>query len=107
MERRTAERGLEEAMSDLRRLGFFSYLGGQRDPREVISETLELFVAAEELGFDSVWVAQHHFGPMVGSRPSPLPLLAAVAARTRRIRLGTAVVILPIEHPVRLAEDAA
>ncbi|HXM54254.1 MAG TPA: LLM class flavin-dependent oxidoreductase [Candidatus Dormibacteraeota bacterium] len=89
------------------RLGFFTYLGGTGDPAEVFAETIELFVAAEQLGFDSVWVAQHHFGPTVGRLPSPLPFLAAVAARTRRIRLGTAVVILPTEHPVRLAEDAA
>jgi alkanesulfonate monooxygenase SsuD/methylene tetrahydromethanopterin reductase-like flavin-dependent oxidoreductase (luciferase family) len=94
-------------VSGLQRLGFFTYLGGSRDPGEVLTETMELFEAAEELGFDSVWVAQHHFGPMVGSLPSPLPFLAAVAARTSRIRLGTAVVILPLEHPVRLAEDAA
>ena len=91
----------------LERLGFFTYLGGGRDPRTVLTETTELFAAADQLGFDSVWVAQHHFGPVVGSLPSPLPFLAAVAARTRRIRLGTAVVILPLEHPVRLAEDAA
>ena len=91
----------------LQRLGFFTYLGGARDPGTVLAETIELFVAAERLGFDSVWVAQHHFGPLVGTLPSPLPFLAAVAARTRSIRLGTAVVILPLEHPVRLAEDAA
>jgi alkanesulfonate monooxygenase SsuD/methylene tetrahydromethanopterin reductase-like flavin-dependent oxidoreductase (luciferase family) len=89
------------------RLGFFTYLGGTGDPARVLAETTELFVAAEELGFDSVWVAQHHFGHVVGRLPSPLPFLASVAARTRRIRLGTAVVILPTEHPVRLAEDAA
>ena len=91
----------------LRRLGFFAYLGGSRDPGTLYAETIELFVAAERLGFDSVWVAQHHFGPLAGTLPSPLPFLAAVAARTRWIRLGTAVVILPLEHPVRLAEDAA
>jgi alkanesulfonate monooxygenase SsuD/methylene tetrahydromethanopterin reductase-like flavin-dependent oxidoreductase (luciferase family) len=91
----------------LRRLGFFTYLGGARDPATVLNETLDLFVAAEELGFDSAWVAQHHFGPTVGTLPSPLPFLAAAASRTRRIRLGTAIVILPLEHPVRLAEDAA
>jgi alkanesulfonate monooxygenase SsuD/methylene tetrahydromethanopterin reductase-like flavin-dependent oxidoreductase (luciferase family) len=89
------------------RLGFFAYLGGARDPAAVLRETVELFVAAEDLGFDSVWVAQHHFGPVMGMLPSPLPFLAAVAARTRRIRLGTAVVVLPVENPVRLAEDAA
>jgi alkanesulfonate monooxygenase SsuD/methylene tetrahydromethanopterin reductase-like flavin-dependent oxidoreductase (luciferase family) len=91
----------------LQRLGFFTYLGGSGDPGAVLSETMDLFLAAERLGFDSVWVAQHHFGPLVGTLPSPLPFLAAVAARTRWIRLGTAVVILPLEHPVRLAEDAA
>jgi len=96
-------------VTDIRvaRLGFFTYLGGTGDPARVLAETTELFVAAEELGFDSVWVAQHHFGHVVGRLPSPLPFLASVAARTRRIRLGTAVVILPTEHPVRLAEDAA
>lgn len=91
----------------LQRLGFFTYLGGTRDMRRVLVETLELLCAAEELGFDSVWVAQHHFGPTVGRLPSPLPFLSAVAARTQRIHVGTAVVILPIEHPIRLAEDAA
>lgn len=91
----------------MNKLGFFTYLGGSRDPREVLPETLELLSAAEELGFDSVWIAQHHFAPKVGSLPSPLPFLAALAERTGRIRLGTAVVILPIENPVRLAEDAA
>jgi alkanesulfonate monooxygenase SsuD/methylene tetrahydromethanopterin reductase-like flavin-dependent oxidoreductase (luciferase family) len=91
----------------LRRLGFFAYLGGTRDPAIVLRETVELFVAADQLGFDSAWVAQHHFGPAVGTLPSPLPFLAAAAERTRRIRLGTAVVVLPVEPPVRLAEDAA
>jgi alkanesulfonate monooxygenase SsuD/methylene tetrahydromethanopterin reductase-like flavin-dependent oxidoreductase (luciferase family) len=91
----------------LPRLGFFTYLGGTQDPATLLRDTIELFIAAEELGYDSVWVAQHHFGPTVGTLPAPLPFLAHVAARTRRIRLGTAVVVLPIEHPVRLAEDAA
>jgi alkanesulfonate monooxygenase SsuD/methylene tetrahydromethanopterin reductase-like flavin-dependent oxidoreductase (luciferase family) len=91
----------------LPRLGFFTYLGGARDASTVLHETVQLFEAAERLGYDSVWVAQHHFGPMVGTLPSPLPFLAAVGARTRWIRLGTAVVIMPLEHPVRLAEDAA
>jgi alkanesulfonate monooxygenase SsuD/methylene tetrahydromethanopterin reductase-like flavin-dependent oxidoreductase (luciferase family) len=89
------------------RLGFFTYLGGARDAAEMLHETVELFRTAENLGYDSVWVAQHHFGPTVGTLPSPLPFLANVAANTTRVRLGTAVVILPAENPVRLAEDAA
>ncbi|MFZ0216138.1 MAG: LLM class flavin-dependent oxidoreductase, partial [Candidatus Dormiibacterota bacterium] len=91
----------------LQRIGFFSYLGGDEDPAHLLERTIETFVFAERLGFDSVWVAQHHFGPRTGTLPSPLPFLAAVAARTSHIRIGTAVVILPIEQPVRLAEDAA
>jgi alkanesulfonate monooxygenase SsuD/methylene tetrahydromethanopterin reductase-like flavin-dependent oxidoreductase (luciferase family) len=90
----------------LQRLGFFAYVGGTGDPVVALRETVELFVAAEELGYDSVWVAQHHFSPTVGRLPAPLPFLANVAARTSRVRLGTAVVVLPVEHPVRLAEDA-
>ncbi|MBO0744647.1 MAG: LLM class flavin-dependent oxidoreductase, partial [Candidatus Dormibacteraeota bacterium] len=91
----------------LRRIGFFSYLGGAEDPARLLRETIETFRVAEELGFDSVWVAQHHFGSRVGTLPSPLPFLAAVAEQTSRIHLGTAVVILPAEQPVRLVEDAS
>ncbi len=91
----------------LRRIGFFSYLGGNEDPARLLRETIETFRVAEELGFDSVWVAQHHFLSRVGTLPSPLPFLAAVAERTSRIHLGTAVVILPAEQPVRLVEDAS
>jgi alkanesulfonate monooxygenase SsuD/methylene tetrahydromethanopterin reductase-like flavin-dependent oxidoreductase (luciferase family) len=92
---------------ELQGLGFFTYVGGQKDPTTALADTLELFEAADQLGYDSMWVAQHHFGPPVGTLPSPLPLLAAAATKTRRLRLGTAVVILPLENPVRLAEDAS
>lgn len=91
----------------LRRIGFFCYLGGDEEPARLLRETIETFRVAEELGFDSVWVAQHHFRSRVGTLPSPLPFLAAVAERTSRIHLGTAVVILPAEQPVRLVEDAS
>ncbi|MEQ1758529.1 MAG: LLM class flavin-dependent oxidoreductase [Vicinamibacterales bacterium] len=70
-------------------------------------DALELAVTAEQLGFDSLWVTQHHFGSVDSSLPSPLIFLAAVAARTRRIRLGTTVITASLEHPIRLAEDAA
>src|SRR5439155_1251076 len=68
---------------------------------------LELFATAEQLGYDSGWVAQHHFLNGSGRLPSTLTFLAAAAERTRRIRLGTAIVILPLEDPIRVAEDAA
>jgi alkanesulfonate monooxygenase SsuD/methylene tetrahydromethanopterin reductase-like flavin-dependent oxidoreductase (luciferase family) len=89
------------------RLGFLSHLHGTAEPAQLYRDYVELFVAAEELGFDSGWVAQHHFDASAGRLPSPFPFLAAVAERTRRIRLGTAVVTLPLEDPLRVAEDAA
>jgi alkanesulfonate monooxygenase SsuD/methylene tetrahydromethanopterin reductase-like flavin-dependent oxidoreductase (luciferase family) len=89
------------------RLGFMTHLEGDGDPRRIYAESLELFVAAEQLGFDSVWVAQHHFKSYAGRLPSPLPFLAAAAQKTRRLRLGTALVVLPLEESLRLAEDAA
>lgn len=89
------------------RLGFLSHLHGRAEPRTLYRDYVELFVAAEEFGFDSAWVAQHHFSSTAGRLPSPFPFLAAVAERTRRLRLGTAVVTLPLEDPLRVAEDAA
>lgn len=89
------------------RLGFLTHLAADLPPRELVARGVELFVAAEELGFDSGWVAQHHLGETEGTMPSPLVFLAAVAARTSRIRLGTAIVNLSLEDPLRLAEDAA
>ena len=89
------------------RLGFLTHLEGREPPRQIYQETLALFVAADQLGFDVVWVAQHHFKERSGCLPSPLPFLAVAAERTRRLRLGTSIVILPLEHPLRVAEDAA
>ncbi len=88
------------------RLGFLTHVEGAEDPQRIYRETLELFVAADALGFEVGWVAQHHFDK-AHRLPSPFPLLAAAAARTQHIRLGTAVVVLPFENPIRLAEDAA
>ncbi len=62
---------------------------------------------AERLGFDSAWIAQHHFHEHEGGLPSPLVFLAHVAAQTERIRLGTAIITLPMENALRVAEDAA
>lgn len=89
------------------RLGFMTHNEGAGDPRRIYAETLALFVAAEQLGIEVAWVAQHHFKARAGRLPSPFPFLAAATQRTRRLRLGTAVVILPLEDPLRVAEDAA
>ena len=89
------------------RLGFLTHLEGAGNARRLYRETIELFVAAEAMGFEVGWVTQHHFKADTGRLPSPLPFLASVAERTRTLRLGVAVVVLPFEHPIRLAEDAA
>jgi alkanesulfonate monooxygenase SsuD/methylene tetrahydromethanopterin reductase-like flavin-dependent oxidoreductase (luciferase family) len=88
------------------RLGFFTHLIGT-DAQRAYHETLDLAVAADELGYDVFWVAQHHLQVDAGLLSSPFPFLAVVAERTRRIRVGTAVVTISFEHPLRLAEDAA
>ena len=89
------------------RLGFLTHLHVGNDAADSYRIALDLFASAEELGYDSGWVAQHHFLNNDARLPSTLTFLAAVAQRTRRINLGTAIVILPLEDPIRVAEDAA
>ncbi len=69
-------------------------------------ETLDQIVWAEELGFNSVWLTEHHFCED-GYTPSPLVLAGAIGARTKRIQIGTNLLILPLYDPIRLAEDCA
>ena len=77
-----------------------------RSEHEMVQEQIALMEAAEGLGFDSVWPAEHHFSEY-GFCASPALSLAAIARSTKRIRLGTGVVVLPFNHPVRVAEDYA
>ena len=85
---------------------------GETDPdvhdprwqRRQVDDFVEFTVLAEELGFDGVTVTEHH-APLM-TCPSPHLLLAAAAVRTSRIRLGTAVTVLPLYSPVRVAEEA-
>jgi len=90
-----------------KRLGFFTRLLDQTDAAERYRLATEQIVHAERVGFDSAWVAQHHFHEDEGGLPGPFVFLAQVAARTSRIRLGTGIVTLPLELPIRVAEDAA
>ena len=76
------------------------------DPSRLYGFTLEMCEEAEALGADSVWLSEHHLFDD-GYLPQPLTFAAAVAARTSRVRIGTAIVIAPLHHPVELAEQAA
>lgn len=78
----------------------------RQDWSRLYSFTLELCEEAERLGADSAWFSEHHFFDD-GYLPQPLTFAAAAAARTRRIRLGTAVLLAPLRHPLHLAEEAA
>jgi alkanesulfonate monooxygenase SsuD/methylene tetrahydromethanopterin reductase-like flavin-dependent oxidoreductase (luciferase family) len=77
-----------------------------RSPEEVIAEEVDQMVLSERLGFDSVWLTEHHYADY-GLSSAPTALLATLAARTERVRLGMAVYVLPFHHPLRLAEETA
>lgn len=91
----------------------FGYLYDFRNPPQwrrpwqaLYAETLDVIAETEALGFAGAWLPEHHLAED-GYLPSPLVALAAVAARTRRLRIGTGVAIAPLHHPVRFAQDAA
>ncbi len=90
-----------------KRLGFFTRLLDLVNPAERYQLALAQILHAERCGFHSAWVAQHHFHEHEGGLPAPFVFLSQVAARTSRIRLGTGIVTLPLELPIRVAEDAA
>ncbi len=89
-----------------KRIGFFTRVLDDAPPAERYRMGIEQIVHAERLGFDSAWIAQHHFNENEGGMPSPFVFLSFAAARTHRIRLGTGIVTLPLENPVRVAEDS-
>ena len=75
---------------------------------EFIDNLRQQTILAEELGFEAMWLGEHHFGPYgVGDLPNPILLGADLAARTSRIRIGQMANIAPWWHPIRLAEDLA
>jgi alkanesulfonate monooxygenase SsuD/methylene tetrahydromethanopterin reductase-like flavin-dependent oxidoreductase (luciferase family) len=92
----------------MKNIGFLSF--GHWSPRsqtrsaaDTLLQSIELAVAAEELGVDGAYFRVHHFARQLAS---PFPLLAAVGAKTRRIEIGTAVIDMRYENPLYMAEDA-
>jgi alkanesulfonate monooxygenase SsuD/methylene tetrahydromethanopterin reductase-like flavin-dependent oxidoreductase (luciferase family) len=72
---------------------------------ELYSAMLDQIAMLDDLGYDNVWLTEHHFVDD-GYNPAVLPTAAAIAARTRKIRIGTFVLLLPFHDPVRVAEDS-
>src|SRR6266567_4127163 len=95
-------------MGCVKKIGFLSFghwgdsYGSQvRTAADALIQSLELAVAAEELGADGAYFRVHHFARQLGS---PFPLLAAIGARTSRIEIGTAVIDMRYENPLYMAE---
>ncbi|MGE0563028.1 MAG: LLM class flavin-dependent oxidoreductase [Pseudolabrys sp.] len=94
----------------MKKIGFLSFghwtpspQSGTRSGADALTQSIELAVAAEELGADGAYFRVHHFARQLAS---PFPLLAACGARTKRIELGTAVIDMRYENPLYMAEDA-
>ena len=91
----------------------FGYLYDFRNPlqwrrpwADLYAETLEFIAWSESVGFEGAWVPEHH-GADDGYVPAPMVALAAIAARTKTIKLGSAIALAPLYHPVRFAEECA
>jgi alkanesulfonate monooxygenase SsuD/methylene tetrahydromethanopterin reductase-like flavin-dependent oxidoreductase (luciferase family) len=75
--------------------------------RDVHARVTRQILRADELGYDYAWIAEHHFSNEYGIMPDVFVYAAYLAALTQRIKIGTAVVTLPLANPVRVAENAA
>ena len=94
----------------MKKIGFLSFghwapspHSKTRSASDALLQSIDLAVAAEELGADGAYFRVHHFARQLGS---PFPLLAAVGAKTHRIEIGTAVIDMRYENPLYMAEDA-
>src|SRR5438067_7556471 len=94
----------------MKKIGFLSFghwtpspQSQTRSAADTLLQSIDLAVAAEQLGLDGAYFRVHHFARQLAS---PFPLLAAVGARTRKIEIGTAVIDMRYENPMYMAEDA-
>jgi alkanesulfonate monooxygenase SsuD/methylene tetrahydromethanopterin reductase-like flavin-dependent oxidoreductase (luciferase family) len=83
------------------------HVRGGATQAEAFDESFGQVIEAENLGFDTVWLAEHHFSPERAVLASPMIVASAICARTERIRIGLAVQVLPLTNPLRVAEEAA
>ena len=84
----------------------FERPAGVAEP-QAFEEAFAIVDAAERWGLDAVWLAEIHFSPQRSLLSSPLTIASAIASRTQRLKIGTAVQVLPLHHPLRLAEETA
>src|SRR5829696_439717 len=77
-----------------------------RPAQEVYDRAIELAQVSEELGFRNIWLAEHHFSTY-GYLSRPLQFASFIAAKTTRLRVGTAVIVVPLHHPLLVAEEIA
>src|SRR5204862_4549253 len=103
-------RRVHETLRSMKHIGFLSFghwsdspFSEVRSGSDALIQSIELAVAAEELGADGAYFRVHHFAQQLGS---PFPLLAAVGARTSKIEIGTAVIDMRYENPLYMVEDA-
>src|SRR5882672_2457321 len=91
------------------RFGFFDQLpcAGTDSEHQRYQDIMAQIELGDVLGFDTAWLGELHFGRAFSVLADPLMVLAAAAQRTTRIRLGTAVTLLPLHNPVKIAEQAA
>ena len=77
-----------------------------RSSQEIYARGVEIAQAAESLGFGNIWLAEHHFSTY-GYLSRPVQLATFIAAKTTRLRVGTAVIVVPLHHPLVVAEEIA
>jgi len=77
------------------------------DLGEFMRHFVDMLAESEELGFDSLWANEHHFDAYGGIIPSTLTMLSALAQRTKRVRLGSSIIVLPLHNPIEIAEQLA
>jgi alkanesulfonate monooxygenase SsuD/methylene tetrahydromethanopterin reductase-like flavin-dependent oxidoreductase (luciferase family) len=89
--------------------GIFMEFGSRQEGSDtaVFQEGFELVEASEAWGLDGVWLAEFHFNPARSVLSSPIVVASAIAARTKRVRIGMAVYVLPLNNPLRIAEEVA